>query len=114
MSDDFSNIFEAPLDRLPGLDDVVRGTMAWHFSAGTGSPYWTSRAAGLGFDPLTDVRCADDLRLFEDVAVDWAAIDAADLIPRGHDGTERFGVYESGGTTGAPKRNSAAVKSALM
>jgi hypothetical protein len=104
MSDDFSSVFDAPLDRPPALDDVVRATMAWHFSPPTGSPYWTSRAGDLGFDPLTEVRCAEDLRLFEEVAVDWSAIDAGDLIPRGHDPAHRFGVYESGGTTGAPKR----------
>lgn len=104
MSDDFSAIFEAPLDRLPRLDELVKATMAWHFSPDTGCPYWTSRVAVLDFDPLTDVRCADDLRLFDGVRVDWSAIPAGQLVPRGSDPSHRFGVYESGGATGPPKR----------
>ncbi|HEV2778120.1 MAG TPA: phenazine antibiotic biosynthesis protein [Actinophytocola sp.] len=104
MPDDFSTIFEAPLDQPPTLDELVRATMAWHFSPSTGSPYWTSRVADLGFDPLTDVRGAEDLALFDGVTVDWATIPAQQLIPRGSRPETPFGVFESGGTTGAPKR----------
>ncbi|WP_214408494.1 phenazine biosynthesis protein [Sphaerisporangium fuscum] len=105
MSDDFSGVFEAPVDATPELDELVTATMTWHFSPSTGSPYWVGRAAGFGFDPLTDVRTYQDLRLFDDVAVDWSTIPAHTLIPRGCLGRPgRFGIYESGGTTGAPKR----------
>ncbi|MDH2428033.1 phenazine biosynthesis protein [Sphaerisporangium sp. TRM90804] len=105
MSDDFAAVFEAPVDTTPDLDELVVATMTWHFSPATGSPYWVGRAPGLGFDPLTDVRTYDDLRLFDAVPVDWSSIPAQTLIPRGCAGRPgRFGVYESGGATGAPKR----------
>ena len=105
MADDFTAIFEAPVDHVPDLDELVRATMAWHFSPSTGSPYWIGRAAELPFDPRTDIRTFADLRLFDGVAVDWAGIPADQLVPAGcRTGQERFGVYESGGTTGAPKR----------
>lgn len=103
MADDVTAVFDEPVDRVPDVDDVVRATMAWHFSPETGSPYWTGRAAGLPFDPLVDVRTFADLRLFDDVAIDWAAVPADQLLPRGcRDGN--VGVFESSGTTGAPKR----------
>jgi hypothetical protein len=102
MFDDFSTIFEAPVDQVPAADELVRATMAWHFSPATGSPYWTGR--DLGFDPLTEVRSVEDLALFDTVSVDWSRIAATDLIPRGSQPGIRFNVVESGGTTGAPKR----------
>lgn len=105
MSDDFSAVFEAAIDRPPPLDELVRATMAWHFNAETGSRYWTERRASLGFDPIADVTTFAGLRLFDDIAVDWSTVAAGDLIPRGCAGDgRRFGVYESGGATGAPKR----------
>jgi hypothetical protein len=104
MADDRTAVFDTPVDQVPDPDELVRATMAWHFSPETGSPYWTGRAGELGFDPIADVKSLADLRLFDDVAVDWARIPADRLIPRGAAGGERFGVYESGGATGAPKR----------
>ncbi|GGL05093.1 phenazine antibiotic biosynthesis protein [Sphaerisporangium melleum] len=106
MSDDFATVFEAPVDQVPDLDELVVATMTWHFSPSTGSPFWTGRAASFGFDPLSDVKTYDDLlECFSTVEVDWSAIPAHTLIPRGSAGRPgRFGVYESGGTTGAPKR----------
>ncbi|MFI9810033.1 phenazine biosynthesis protein [Streptomyces sp. NPDC052301] len=105
MADDFSSVFEPPIDSSPDIDDLVRATMEWHFSPLTGSPYWVDRATSFGFDPLTDVKTVADLGLFADVAVDWSRIPASSLVPRGCLGRgKRFGVYESGGATGAPKR----------
>jgi hypothetical protein len=105
MTDDLGAVFEAPLGSEPPLDELVRATMAWHFSATTGSPYWVGRLDELPFDPVSDVKTFADLGLFADVDVDWSTIPAGDLIPAGCvDGSRRFGVYESGGATGAPKR----------
>ncbi|GGP31548.1 phenazine biosynthesis protein [Streptomyces melanogenes] len=104
MADDFSSVFEPPLDQLPDIDDLVRATMEWHFSPLTGSPYWVERAKGFSFDPRTDVQCLADLRLFADVPVDWSQIPAHQLVPRGSAPGVRYGIYESGGATGAPKR----------
>jgi hypothetical protein len=82
------------------LDAHVRATVAWHFDPETGSPYWLTKA--LDFDPLTAIQGYADLDRFRAVADDWRDIPARDLIPRGCAGP--FAVWESGGTTGAPRR----------
>jgi hypothetical protein len=87
---------------LPDLDAHVREMVAWHFSPATGSPFWLRRAASLDFDPRRDVTGAADLARFPAVADEWRTADAADLIPRGCAGP--FSVWETGGTTGAPRR----------
>ena len=101
--DGFSAVFEAPVTQPPGLDELVQATMAWHFSSETGSPYWLRRREDLGFDPLSDIKSFADLRLFAGVDVDWSTVAASDLIPTGCAGAN-FGIFESGGATGAPKR----------
>lgn len=77
--------------------------MQWHFSPETGSPYWLERARTLDFDPLTDIRTHADLVRFPNVAAELRDVRVEDLIPRGY-GThpDVVGVFESGGTTGAP------------
>ncbi|MEV6558956.1 AMP-binding protein [Nocardia sp. NPDC051756] len=82
--------------------EFVRAMMRWHFSAETGSPFWLARAKTLDFDPLADVRSFEDLALFPNVVDELRDIAVRDLIPRGYEGPVR--VYESGGTTGQPKR----------
>ncbi|MFJ7244244.1 phenazine biosynthesis protein [Kitasatospora sp. NPDC098652] len=86
------------------FDAHVRALMAWHFDDATGSPFWLARRADLGFDPRTDVTGAADLLRFPDVSRELRTVPAADLIPRGAAPGQVFRVYESGGTTGAPKR----------
>jgi phenylacetate-coenzyme A ligase PaaK-like adenylate-forming protein len=89
----------------PDPDAFVRAVMDWHFSPATGSPYWLERAKSLGFDPRADVKSFDDLTLFPNVTNELRDVRAEDLIPRGYGPhPEVIGVYESGGTTGAPKR----------
>ncbi|MQY06445.1 phenazine antibiotic biosynthesis protein [Actinomadura macrotermitis] len=89
----------------PDPDEYVRAAMAWHFDPRTGSPFWLRRAETLGFDPRADVRGAADLALFPNVAAELRDVPVRDLVPRGYgDRPEVVGVYESGGTTGAPKR----------
>lgn len=86
-------------------DEFVRAAMRWHFDPGTGSPFWLDRAPRLGFDPRTDVRTVDDLQLFPNLLDELRDVPAEDLVPRGYgDSAEIVGVYDSGGTTGAPKR----------
>jgi len=84
------------------LDAHVQAIIRWHFSPETGSPYWLRKAASLGFDPLTEVRTFADLAKFPPVADEWRTVPAPDLIPRGCPGP--FSVWETGGTTGAPRR----------
>jgi phenylacetate-coenzyme A ligase PaaK-like adenylate-forming protein len=89
----------------PDPHAFIRAAMEWHFSSATGSPYWLKRAESLDFDPRTDVKSFEDLALFPNVANELRDVRVQDLIPRGfgpHPGV--VGVFESGGTTGAPKR----------
>jgi hypothetical protein len=89
---------------LPGfdLDAHVREVVAWHFDPRSGSPYWLAKAATLGFDPRREIQALPDLDRFPAVADDWRAVPVTDLIPRGCPGP--FDVWESGGTTGPPRR----------
>ncbi|WP_187645347.1 phenazine antibiotic biosynthesis protein [Streptomyces sp. TRM49041] len=99
------SILDLPHDASPDPDDVVRAAMEWHFSPETGSPFWLRRMATLDFDPLSDVKGHADLKLFPNVANELRDVPAADLVPRGYGAHfDIVGVYESGGTTGAPKR----------
>ena len=86
-------------------DEFIRAAMRWHFDPGTGSPFWLAQAPRLGFDPRSDVRTVDDLRLFPNIVDELREVRAEHLIPRGYgDSAEIVGVYDSGGTTGPPKR----------
>ncbi|MEU1941248.1 phenazine antibiotic biosynthesis protein [Streptomyces sp. NPDC020125] len=86
-------------------DAHVRAMMRWHFDPATGSRYWVERRNRLGFDPVEDVRCVDDLLKFPNLIDELRDVPVEDLIPRGLDAAEKvFAVYESGGTSGAPKR----------
>jgi phenylacetate-coenzyme A ligase PaaK-like adenylate-forming protein len=59
----------------------------------------------LAFDPRADVRSFEDLTLFPNVTNELRDVRARDLIPRGYGpAPDVVGVFESGGTTGAPKR----------
>jgi acyl-CoA synthetase (AMP-forming)/AMP-acid ligase II len=86
-------------------DEFIRGAIRWHFDPATGSPFWLAKASSLGFDPRVDVRSVADLRLFPNVVDELRHVRPEQLIPRGYgDSAEIVGVYDSGGTTGAPKR----------
>jgi D-arabinose 1-dehydrogenase-like Zn-dependent alcohol dehydrogenase len=96
---------DCPPGHPPEPEDLISAAMEWHFSPETGSPFWLERARAFDFDPLRDVRTHDDLRLLPDVSEDLRHVRAADLIPKGYgSGHHLVGVYESGGTTGAPKK----------
>lgn len=86
-------------------DEFVRAAMHWHFDPATGSRFWLDRAARLGFDPRQDVKGVDDLALFPDITNELRNVRAADLVPQGYGSLIRpLNVFDSGGTTGAPKR----------
>ena len=98
-------VLDAPLDANVDPDELVRAAMQWHFSPETGTPFWLDRLGRLDFDPRTDIRTRDDLHLFPQFVDDLRYVRVEDLVPRGYDGTAQIiGVFESGGTTGAPKR----------
>ncbi|MGW4891649.1 phenazine biosynthesis protein [Kitasatospora sp. NPDC004240] len=92
-----------PLGHEPFSDEHVRAAMAWHFGPDTGAPFWLERLPRLGLDPLRDVRTAADLARFPDLSGELRDVPVADLVPRGL-AERQYRVYESGGTSGAPKR----------
>jgi phenylacetate-coenzyme A ligase PaaK-like adenylate-forming protein len=105
MSTPHSAVLELPPDAHPDPDEFIQAAMRWHFSPDTGSPFWLERAPSLGFDPRTDVRSFEDLALFPNVTDELRDVRADDLIPRGYgEHPDIVGIYESGGTTGQPKR----------
>ncbi|MEY9932643.1 phenylacetate-coenzyme A ligase PaaK-like adenylate-forming protein [Catenulispora sp. GP43] len=86
------------------LDEWTRRMMRWHFSEDTGAPLWLDRRDQLGFDPLSDVTCFEDLRrfgVFDKGRLRGAAV--RDLLPRGYAGRP-FRVFETGGSSGRPCR----------
>ncbi|OBJ02168.1 AMP-binding protein [Mycobacterium sp. 1465703.0] len=86
----------------------LRAAIAWHFGDDTGSPFWLRAARDLAFDPMTDVKTFADLRLFPNLVNELRSVAVEDLIPRGYraqqSATPLPQIFESGGTTGAPKR----------
>ncbi len=91
----------------PGVDpeDYLRAAIAWHFGEDTGSPFWLRTAQTLDFQPLTDITSFDDLRLFPNLVNELRYAPVEDLIPRGYGSPAPVPrIFESGGTTGAPKR----------
>ncbi|BBZ50157.1 AMP-binding protein [Mycobacterium heidelbergense] len=86
----------------------LRAAIAWHFGADTGCAFWLRTVRTLGFDPLTDVKTFADLRLFPNLVNELRGVPVEDLIPRGYGSPGSRPpvprIFESGGTTGAPKR----------
>jgi hypothetical protein len=107
-SSDLPDLTLLDVPRAAPVDDpeaYLRAAIAWHFGADTGSPFWLRIAETLPFDPLTEVRSFTDLRLFPNLVNELRNVAVEDLVPRGY-GSPRPTpqVFESGGTTGAPKR----------
>lgn len=85
------------------LDAHTYDIVQWHFHESTGCPFWLEKKSGLNFDPLTEVKCFDDLKkfpLFEDEWLRGGPINR--WVPKGYAGRPVF-VFETGGTTGIPK-----------
>jgi phenylacetate-coenzyme A ligase PaaK-like adenylate-forming protein len=105
MLQETASVLDQPPGIQPDPDELVRAAMDWHFSPDTGSRFWLERAESLEFDPRADVRRFADLALFPNVANELRHVRAEDLIPQGYGPRpEVVGIFESGGTTGAPKR----------
>jgi phenylacetate-coenzyme A ligase PaaK-like adenylate-forming protein len=102
---DFS-LLEVP--RAAPVDDAeayLRAAVAWHFGEDTGSAFWLRAAKDLEFNPLTETNTFDDLRRFPNLVNDLRGVPVEDLIPRGYGSPPPVPrIFESGGTTGAPKR----------
>ncbi|MEU3963795.1 aminotransferase class III-fold pyridoxal phosphate-dependent enzyme [Streptomyces buecherae] len=99
------SVLDAAWSRPPAMSELLTAAMEWHFNPKTGSRFWLERAKSLDFDPRKDIRSEADLALFPNIVDELRDVRIADLVPRGY-GDERIplDVYESGGTTGSPKR----------
>jgi phenylacetate-coenzyme A ligase PaaK-like adenylate-forming protein len=85
--------------------EYLRAAIAWHFGEDTGPRYWLRTTHKLDFNPLTDIRAFEDLRLFPNLVNELRHAPVEDLIPRGYPAPAPVPkIFESGGTTGAPKR----------
>lgn len=86
-------------------EEYLQTAVRWHFGEETGSPFWLRRAATLGFDPVEKIRGYADLALFPNIVDELRHVPVEDMIPRGYGPTPPAPrVFETGGTTGAPKR----------
>ncbi|WP_261569515.1 long-chain fatty acid--CoA ligase [Frankia gtarii] len=101
-----NSILDGPADHIPDETDLIEAAMRWHFDPRTGSRFWLDQADTLGFDPREDIHTVDDLARFPNIVDRLRYVPAGDLIPRGYAGQDDavYGVYDSGGTTGPPKR----------
>ena len=106
MADIDFSLLDVPRDAPPADPGAyLRTAIAWHFGADTGSPFWLRTAQSLDFDPLTEVRTFTDLRRFPNLVDELRNVPVEDLIPRGYGSPAPIPrIFESGGTTGAPKR----------
>lgn len=106
MADIDFSLLDVPRDRAPeDADAYLRTAMAWHFGEHTGSRFWLDAARSLDFDPLTDVTTYSDLRRFPNLVDELRSVPVEDLIPNGYGSPAPLPmIFESGGTTGAPKR----------
>ncbi|GAQ51381.1 phenazine antibiotic biosynthesis protein [Streptomyces acidiscabies] len=105
MTSEFPAVLDAGPSDGVDPDAFVRAAMRWHFDPATGSRYWLDRAGRLAFDPRHDVKGVDDLALFPDLSDELRDVAVTDLVPRGYGtGARLVNVFDSGGTTGAPKR----------
>ena len=85
------------------LDAQVREVVQWHFSPDTGTPFWLDKAKSFSFNPLTDVKCFADLKLFGHFEDEWLrGGPVRRWVPKGMADRPWY-VFETGGTTGIPK-----------
>ena len=106
MADIDFSLLDVPRDAPPADPEAyLRTAIAWHFGADTGSSFWLRAAQTLDFDPLTEVQTFADLRRFPNLVDELRSVPVEDLTPRGYGSPVPIPqIFESGGTTGAPKR----------
>ncbi len=85
------------------LDEHTLEIVAWHFDDRTGCPFWLEKKRELKFDPLTEVRCYEDLKKFPPFEDEWLrGGPVRRWVPQGLADRPVY-VFETGGTTGVPK-----------
>ncbi len=85
------------------LDQHTVEIVQWHFHESTGCPFWLQKKSELKFDPLTEIRCFDDLKKFPAFEDDWLrGGPVRRWVPKAYENSPIY-VFETGGTTGIPK-----------
>jgi phenylacetate-coenzyme A ligase PaaK-like adenylate-forming protein len=85
------------------LDAHTVETVQWHFHESTGCPFWLEKKSELKFDPLTEIRCYDDLKKFPAFEDEWLrGGPVRRWVPKAYENSPIY-VFETGGTTGIPK-----------
>jgi phenylacetate-coenzyme A ligase PaaK-like adenylate-forming protein len=85
------------------LDQQAYEVIQYHFHDSTGCPFWLEKKSDLNFDPLTDIKCYEDVKKFPLFEDDWLrGGPISRWVPKGHAGKPVY-VFETGGTTGIPK-----------
>ena len=85
------------------LDQHAVEVIQYHFHDSTGCPFWLEKKSELNFDPLTDIKCFEDIKKFPLFEDDWLrGGPISRWVPKGHAGKPVY-VFETGGTTGIPK-----------
>jgi phenylacetate-coenzyme A ligase PaaK-like adenylate-forming protein len=85
------------------LDTHTREIVRWHFSPDTGTPFWLEKAKEFKFNPLKDIQCFDDLKLFPFFEDEWLrGGPVRRWVPKALASKPTY-VFETGGTTGIPK-----------
>ncbi|MEV7044745.1 hypothetical protein [Amycolatopsis sp. NPDC051061] len=75
------------------------------FQPGDGFALLAGQGTALDFDPLRDVRTHADLRRFPNLVNELRELPLEALVPRGYgEQLDVVGAFDSGGTTGTPKR----------
>jgi hypothetical protein len=89
------------------LDQHVRDIVRTHFDPERGAPYWIRRAKELALDPFREILGFSDLtRLGFFDPENLRTLSPTEFLPRSRLDFSRFApqVFETGGTTGRPKR----------
>jgi phenylacetate-coenzyme A ligase PaaK-like adenylate-forming protein len=103
MSSTETDIQPAIVAAKSALDQHAVEIVQRHFHESTGCPFWLEKKKEFNFDPLTEVKCYDDLKKFPLFEDDWLRGGPVERW-RMKDMSDRpTYVFETGGTTGVPK-----------
>ena len=95
---------QTPMNSGNDLDAHVRDIVDWHFSPGTGSPFWLDWAGRQDWDVRREVQRLEDLRRFPYFEDKWLRFEPPERwVPQAYQGRP-YNVFETGGTTGMPKQ----------
>jgi phenylacetate-coenzyme A ligase PaaK-like adenylate-forming protein len=91
-------------DAKKKLDQYTYEIVQWHFHESTGAPFWLEKRREFKFDPLKEVKSFDDLKKFPLFEDDWLREGPVrKFLPKAYEDRPTY-VFETGGTTGQPKR----------